>query len=91
MHVHSRTTTVVGLTFCPAPIFAPARATSVRMSFAQVTSTHVGMLVCGLFNASVASESMGKGFKFDMAAGEWRGVGGQVIGVGGDTQFVVTR
>ena len=51
----------------------------------------MGMLVCGLFNASVASESMGKGFKFDMAAGEWRGVGGQVIAVGGDTQFVVTR
>ena len=63
----------------------------VRMSITQVTSTHVGKLVCGLFNASVASESMGKGFKFDMAAGEWRGVGGQVIAVGGDTQFVVTR
>lgn len=62
----------------------------------QVTSTHVGMLVCGIFNASVASESMGEGFTFDMTDREWRrarggGEGGEIIAVGGDTQFVVTR
>lgn len=58
---------------------------------AQVTNTHVGMLVCGIFNASVASESMGEGFTYDMIAREWRGAEGQVIAVGGDTRFVVTR
>lgn len=64
----------------------------------QVTSTHVGMLVCGIFNASVASESMGEGFRFDLAAREWRrggrhagGEGSEVIAVGDDLKFVVTR
>lgn len=49
------------------------------------------MLVCGIFNASVASESMGEGFIFDMIAQEWRGEGGQVIAIGSHTQFIVTR
>lgn len=60
------------------------------------------MLVCGIFNASVASESMGEGYRFDLAAREWRkgrcsdggGAGGgddEVIAVDCDTKFVVTR
>lgn len=57
----------------------------------QVTSTHVGMLVCGIFNASVASKSMGNGLSFDTIAGEWRGSGGQVIAVGSTVRIVVTR
>ena len=64
----------------------------------QVTSTHVGMLVCGIFNASVASESMGEGYGFDLAEREWRkggqragGEGNEAIAVGDDLKFVVTR
>lgn len=57
------------------------------------------MLVCGIFNASVASESMGEDFRFDLTAREWRrvrdrdggGQGDEVIAVDCDTRFVVTR
>lgn len=48
------------------------------------------MLVCGIFNASVASESMGAGFEYDMITREWRGPRGEVIAVGVDAPFVVT-
>lgn len=93
----------------PHPLFArPTPCTHTHWSCPfcplQVTSSHVGMLVCGIFNASVASESMGEGFRFDLAAREWRRGGGrggggagaeaetdEVIAVDCDAKFVVTR
>ncbi|CAM9656144.1 unnamed protein product [Ectocarpus sp. 4 AP-2014] len=80
-----------------AQVFRPRPGHVLQGRVNKVTSTHVGMLVCGIFNASVASESMGEGFRFDMTAREWqRSRGGkdgapEVIAVGADTQFVVTR
>ncbi|CAN0255362.1 unnamed protein product [Hapterophycus canaliculatus] len=79
-----------------AQVFRPRPGHVLEGRVNKVTSTHVGMLVCGIFNASVASESMGEGFRFDMTSREWKrgrdgDEGGEVIAVGGDTQFVVTR
>ncbi|CAM9695340.1 unnamed protein product [Scytosiphon promiscuus] len=79
-----------------AQVFRPRPGHVLEGRVNKVTSTHLGMLVCGIFNASVASESMGEGFSFDMTAREWKrggsgGEGGEVIAVGRDTQFIVTR
>ncbi|CAM9600421.1 unnamed protein product [Ectocarpus fasciculatus] len=80
-----------------AQVFRPRPGHVLQGRVNKVTSTHVGMLVCGIFNASVASESMGEGFRFDMTAREWqrsrggKDGAGEVIAVGADTQFVVTR
>ncbi|CAM9171660.1 unnamed protein product [Pylaiella littoralis] len=89
-----------------AQVFRPQPGHILEGRVNKVTSTHVGMLVCGIFNASVASESMGEGFRFDLAAREWRkgrstadgggggdgdGDGDEVIAVDCDTKFVVTR
>eukprot|EP00903_Cladosiphon_okamuranus_P008894 g8514.t1 len=81
-----------------AQVFCPRPGHVLEGRVNKVTSTHVGMLVCGIFNASVASDSMGEGFRFDLTAREWRkrgrntgGEGSEAIAVGTNLKFAVTR
>eukprot|EP00752_Nemacystus_decipiens_P016184 g14473.t1 len=80
-----------------AQVFCPRPGHVLEGRVNKVTSTHVGLLVCGIFNASVASESLGEGFRFDLTNRQWRRVGldaggeSGVIAVGDDLKFIVTR
>lgn len=56
----------------------------------KVTSTHVGMLVCGIFNASVVAEAM-KDYTYDFVKQTWTSARGDVVGLGDETKFVVKR
>ncbi|CAM9806350.1 unnamed protein product, partial [Chrysoparadoxa australica] len=50
-----------------ALVFRPRPGDSMIGVVTKVASTHIGMLVCGIFNAAVYSKDLGEGWQFDQA------------------------
>ena len=64
-----------------AQVFSPATGMELVGRATKVASTHVSLLVYGIFNATINAADMGADYRFDEAASEWvdtRGGGGAV-------------
>lgn len=59
----------------------------------QIGNDYIGLVLLGLYNASIPAKSIRKEFSFDKDAGEWRSSKhpSHVIGVGSHVRFTVDR
>ncbi|CAM9357401.1 unnamed protein product, partial [Choristocarpus tenellus] len=73
-----------------AQVFRPQPGNVLVGRVNKVTSTHVGMLVCGIFNASVAAEELPSGYEYDLMKEKWHGEGEDIV-VGVELRFAVIR
>ena len=55
----------------------------------EVASTHVSVLVYGIFNATVPRDGINSSYSF--TNGEWINANGETISVGNDVKFKVLR
>ncbi|EWM25972.1 twist neighbor [Nannochloropsis gaditana] len=71
-------------------VFTPEPGMSLTGVVIKVTSTHVALLVYGLFNAAIAREDMPDAYAFDYDREAWVGTGGkEVLGLGEEVAFRV--
>lgn len=71
-------------------VFAPQVGSTLLGQVNHVSSDHVGMLVMGVFNASIASTNMKEGYSFDEAGYSWTDGQRSILTPGSFVQFVVT-
>jgi len=57
---------------CTALAFCPIPGNKVQGVITQIASTHIGLLVCGIFNASIAAENMDESIVYDTFSNCWK-------------------
>lgn len=70
-HIHIDITTTVLL-------FKPAADKIIYGKINQTSDSHISLLVYGIFNASIASDQLGKGYKFNHSTQEWESAEGNL-------------
>ncbi|CAN0002490.1 unnamed protein product [Discosporangium mesarthrocarpum] len=85
-HIHYNVT-------AKAQVFRPQAGNLLVGRVNKVTSTHVGMLVCGIFNASVTAEELESKYEYDELSLKWQERGGEggIITLGAELRFAVKR